>query len=192
MPELNLEQSGVHADTGSWSPSEAGGDNKGEDRGFLLRLYQDDDITTVTADGAKLALEAVRKRAEGWRNGVAASTALIFAVLSVKDEGIAKFGNESLVILAVAAAVTVVVALGSLYKMLRAANGPSWLDTRISDLSKPYDAKRYLVRAGGAAHDLKWGQRFWVGSVVGFMAVVLLTWTLPDDGYNWAWAPWEG
>lgn len=146
---------------------------------FFLRLYDNLDVQTVDVAAAKAALEAVRKRAEGWRTGVATSTALIFAVLSVKDEGIAKFENGSLLLLIVVALVTLAVAMASLFKMLRAANGPSWLDSRISDLNKPYDAKRYLIRAAAAAHDLELGQRFWFGSVCGFTLLVILSWTLP-------------
>jgi len=147
---------------------------------LVARLWSDPGILEVSVVTAKDALTSVRQRAEGWRNGVAASLGLVFATMTVKgpEDGIGAFsGGEQQVLIALLT-FSIALALGSLYKILRAAHGPSWLDAHFAQVSHPYDAQRYLKRAGGAAYDLRCGQSLWLAALVVFFITVVLVWVL--------------
>jgi hypothetical protein len=145
---------------------------------FLETLVEDGEVSRVTAEQAKALLDSVRKRADGWRTGVAATLGLSFATVAIKGpgEGIAKFSGHQTLGLAVAVGVALATGLVSLYFLLRAANGPTWLDMRGPLLQA--DAHRYLRRARGAAYDLKWGQLLWAVSLAVFIGTTAVSWFL--------------
>lgn len=174
---LKLEASDGTFET--WSRS-SGDLNRADKRtaDFLDTLLKDGEVSTVSAEQAKALLDSVRKRAEGWRTGVAATLGLSFATVAIKGpgEGIAKFDDTQTLGLAVAIGVALVTGLVSLYFLLRAANGPTWLDMR-GPLLTP-DAHRYLRRARGAAYDLRWGQLLWAVSLAVFVGTTAVSWFL--------------
>lgn len=132
--------------------------------------------STSDADNAawaKASLEATRKRAEGWRSGAAATLALVLASLAVKPgEGLMKYTGGTRYLLMALVAVSVLCALLSIYRLLRAANGPTWL----VDLPDAAPAVRYYRRLAGARLDLQLGQWLWLASVAFFTIAVAVTW----------------
>lgn len=142
------------------------------------RHHANDAVSDVDLDVAKEALKAVRERADGWRAGVATSLALGIGSMTIKgkDDGIGGFEGGEQVALLVLLGLSIVAALLSLWWFLRAAHGPSWLDSTIRQLAGTYDAERYCARAAGAARDLRKGQLAWLGSLVLYCATVVGIW----------------
>lgn len=135
-------------------------------------------VPRLGSEQARELLAEARARADGWRNGVAATLALVFATLALTKagEGISAYGDGPKLAITLLLSTSIILGLVSLYKMLRAANGPSWLDTRLQDKARPYDAGRYLGRAEGVREDLFWGQRFWLLSVMLLLSAVIVSW----------------
>lgn len=122
---------------------------------------------------AKDALEATRKRAEGWRNGAAVTLGLAIGALAIKPgEGLMKFGGGTRCALMVLVGLSILAALNSIYRLLRAANGPAWL----LELPDDAPAHRWIRTTAGARLDLQVGQYLWIASVVLFSAAVAVTW----------------
>lgn len=136
-------------------------------------------------------LKDVRTRAESWRNGTAGVLALITAALVVtnaKDTARAYSAGEVRWLLSGLLIASAILGLLSLYRTLRAANGPSWLDVRVTNRlpSTPADGKRDMIRARAAAHDLWLAQRLLGAAVLVFILLVALTWGLhPANSLGW-------
>ena len=116
--------------------------------------------------------------------------ALITAALVVaKAENTARAYSDVLIrsLLTGLLVASAVLGLASLYKVIRAANGPSWLDTKVSDSQvtlkgeRPAGGQRTLLRARAAAHDLGWGQRLLSVAALLFVALVACTWAIPTN-----------
>lgn len=144
------------------------------------RLFKDPEIQTLNVDVARDALDAVRKRADGWRNGTAAVLGLVFGTLVIKKPGetVGAFAGWDRAVIAGFIGLSFVVGLVSLFCILRAANGPSRLDTRIKDFAGARGALRFLGRAEGASKDLRMGQILFFVAVTLFAVAVGLTWFL--------------
>lgn len=122
---------------------------------------------------AKSALEATRKRAEGWRNGATATLALVLASLALKPgEGLMKYQGDIRTVLMLLVGASVVCALLAAYRMTRAANGPGWL----LELSPEAPADDWIRRIAGARLDLQVGQQLWIASIILFSGAVGVTW----------------
>lgn len=144
------------------------------------RLLKDPEIDEITVDVAKNALDAVRKRADGWRNGTATVLGLVFATLVIKKpaDTIGAFDGGDRILLTALIAASLVTGLASLFFVLRAANGPSRLDTRIKDFAQARGTLRFLGRAEGASKDLRCGQILFFVALALFAVSVGLTWYL--------------
>jgi len=144
------------------------------------RLAEDPDITALDVGVAKAALDAVRKRADGWRNGTATVLGLVFATLAIKKPGdtVGAFDGPNRNAITAFIVVSAGVGLMSLFLLLRAANGPSRMDTSIKDFARARDALRFLGRAEAASKDLRWGQILFFVALVLFAVAVGLTWYL--------------
>jgi hypothetical protein len=142
------------------------------------RLAEDPEIEGLNVDDAKEALAEVRRRAEGWRNGTAAVLGLVFATLAIKKPGDSVGAFDGLDRGAITAFIvsSAVVGLLSLYLILRAANGPSRMDTRIKDFALPRDTMRFLGRAEAASKNLRSGQILFFVALALFAVAVGLTW----------------
>jgi hypothetical protein len=127
-----------------------------------------------TVEQAKAMLDAVRKRADGWRNGVAGTFAVILASLAIKPgEGFMKYEGDTRKLLMVLIGLSLSSALFSLYRLVRAANGPTWL----AELTGAEATNaRFLRRAAGARADLQLGQFAWWVSLLSFSVAVGVTW----------------
>ncbi|GGB81540.1 hypothetical protein N798_00145 [Knoellia flava TL1] len=127
-----------------------------------------------TADEAKTMLEAVRKRADGWRNGIGATFTLILASLAIKPgEGFMKYTGDTRTALMAVLGLSIASALAGLLLLVRAANGPSWLTELVGPDATP---ERYLHRVAGARQDMRRGQLAWGLSLVLFCIAVGVTW----------------
>jgi hypothetical protein len=148
------------------------------EKAIYKRLTDDDDIKSLDVGVAMKALEEVRKRAEAWRNGTAAALGLVFATLAVKNPGetVGAYGGWNRDLLAGLIGLSVVCGLASLFWFLRAANGPSWLDTRIKDFARARGALRFLGRAEAASKNLRFGQILFFLALALFGGAVTLTW----------------
>ncbi|WP_191563724.1 hypothetical protein [Janibacter melonis] len=126
---------------------------------------------------AEAMLQAVRKRADGWRNGVGATLTLVLASLAVKPgEGFMKYTGDTRVALMLLIGGSLVSALVALFLLVNAANGPTWLRELVGHEATP---QRYLRRVVGARRDLRVGQGLWVVSLLLFCGAVLATWLTP-------------
>lgn len=126
------------------------------------------------AEEAKAQLDAVRKRAEGWRNGVSATFGLILATLAIKPgEGFMKYEGDPQVVLRILVGASVLLSLAALVLLVRAANGPGWLkELTVAEGTKA----RYEARAAGAYFDFWCGRWAWALSLFLFLAAVTVTW----------------
>lgn len=130
----------------------------------------DDEAIAIAAE----QLEAIRKRAEGWRSGVAATFTLILATLAIKPgEGFMKYEGWLEKALGALIGASVLISLAGLLLLIRAANGPSWLQV-LSSAEKTEE--RYLSRARGAYLDFVLGRAAWALALALFLAAVVLTW----------------
>lgn len=130
-----------------------------------------------TADEAQKMLEVVRKRADGWRNGIGATFALILASLAIKPgDGFMKYTGDTRTALMTVLGLSITSALVGLLLLVRAANGPSWLTELVGPTATP---ERYLRRAAGARNDMRLGQLAWAASLVLFCIAVAITWFSP-------------
>lgn len=163
-----------------WSAYNPASDTSPEKKQFE-KLYEDAEVAEVSVADARAILESVRKRAEGWRNGVAASLALSFATLAIKKPGDGVGGFEVGWRIAMTVGIALAIGLGflGLWYLLRAAHGPSWLDMRLRDRGRAYDSARYLRRAFAASKDLGRGIGLWIASVAVFALIVGASWYLP-------------
>ena len=119
-------------------------------------------------------LEAVRKRADGWRNGIGATFGLILASLAIKPgEGFMKYTGDTRTLLMLLLGASLASALVGLFLLVNAANGPTWLTELVGDQAS---AQRYLRRFVGARRDLRRGQFAWGVSLFLFCAAVAVTW----------------
>ncbi len=134
----------------------------------------------LTDAQAAAVLAAVRKRADDWRAGTASVLGLITATLVVTNvkDSVRIFDQGQRVALAAALGVSALLGLASLWFVIRAANGPSWLDTRVSRIREEAGRDRDLRRARGAAGDLRTGQVLLALAVVVFVALVAMTWIM--------------
>ena len=155
--------------------------------------------TNSSMDPAAAAevLAVVRKRAADWRDSTAGVLAVITAALVITDVSgsIGPLDQWLKITCAASLAGSALLGLSSLYLVIRAANGPSWLDVRITDargrvphLSFETQGKtieqevnsalvvRDLRRAGAAAYDLWWAQRTLALSSLIFILIVAATW----------------
>ena len=135
---------------------------------------------------AKEVLAAVRLRAENWRTGTASVLGVITAalVISGTEDTVRLFENAwvrgPLAFLLVVAAV---LGFNSLRLAILAANGPSWLDTKIKEVvatPRP-TAERDLKRARAAAKDLASAQTCLSWAIVLFVVLVACFWVIPHD-----------
>ncbi|EAP97108.1 hypothetical protein JNB_16524 [Janibacter sp. HTCC2649] len=130
--------------------------------------------TRPTSEEAKAMLEAVRKRADGWRNGIGATFTLILASLAIKPgEGFMKYTGDTRSLLMFLLAASLASALVGLFLLVNAANGPTWLTELLGDQA---NAHRYLRRVVGARRDLRRGQCAWGLSLLLFCLAVAVTW----------------
>ncbi|NHA67633.1 hypothetical protein [Phycicoccus flavus] len=124
---------------------------------------------------AKAKLEAVRTRADGWRNGVAGTFTLVLASLAIKPgEGFMKYQGVPRYVLMVLLTASLGAALVSLFRMVRAANGPTWL----SELDADASARRWDIRTAAARHDLQRGRLLWMVSLALFCLAVGVSWVV--------------
>ena len=92
-------------------------------RGIGGRLDRDAAVVEARAQ-----LDAVRRRAEGWRNGVGATFTLILATLALKPgEGFMAYEGWTKLCLGLLLGASVLLSLVALLLLVRAANGPGWL-----------------------------------------------------------------
>jgi hypothetical protein len=147
---------------------------------IYTRLANDRELPSIDVDVAKNALDEVRKRAEGWRTGTATVLGLVFATLAIKKPGdtVGAFDGWNRHAITAFIVLSTGVGLASLFLILRAANGPSWLDTRIKDFARARGAMRFLGRAEAASKDLRWGQILFFVALALFAVAVGLTWYL--------------
>ena len=130
----------------------------------------DDAATQAAMD----QLAGVRKRAEGWRNGIAGTFTLILASLAIKPgEGFMKYEGGTQILLAWLLGLSVLISLASLLLLIRAANGPSWLQELFGAEA---NRDRYLKRAQGAYLDFVTARVLWAVALALFMAAVGVTW----------------
>ena len=140
----------------------------------------------VTDAEAADVLAIVRARAEDWRTGTAAVLGLITAALVITNaKDTAKLFGELEVRLGLAFLLIVSAGLGlaSLGLAIRAANGPSWLDTKVKEqvATLKSTCRRDLSRAQGAASDLRIAQRLLWGAISIFVVLVACFWVVPYD-----------
>jgi len=127
-----------------------------------------------TVDEAKAMLEAVRKRADGWRNGVGATFTAILASLAIKPgEGFMKYTGDTRTQLMLLLGLSLASGLTALLLLVKAANGPTWLTELVGPDATP---GRYLARVAGARRDLESGRWAWAASLTLFCLAVALTW----------------
>lgn len=127
-----------------------------------------------TPDEAKAMLEAVRKRADGWRNGIGATFTLILASLAIKPgDGFMKYTGDTRTMLMWLLGLSILSALIGLLLLVNAANGPVWLTELVGAQAS---TRRYLRRYIGAQADLRRGQVAWALSLLLFCAAVAATW----------------
>lgn len=127
-----------------------------------------------TAEEAKVMLDAVRKRAEGWRGGLAATVGLVLASLAIKPgDGFMKYTGDVRTVLMVLLALSLSSALVGLFLLVKAANGPTWLFELVGPQAT---ADAYLKRVVGARRDLGRGQVAWVLALLLFSVAVAVTW----------------
>lgn len=126
------------------------------------------------AFAAKKQLDAVRKRAEGWRNGVSVTFGLILATLAVNPgEGFMQYDGGTEVTLRWLLGLSVALSLASLTLLIRSAHGPGWL----KELSGPEATRqRFEARARGAYFDFWCGRWAWAVSLALFITAVAVTW----------------
>ena len=126
------------------------------------------------AFAAKKQLDAVRKRAEGWRNGVSVTFGLILATLAIKPgEGFMLYEGTTQVVLRWLVGLSVLLSLAALMLLIRSAHGPGWL----KELSgAEATAERFEARARGAYFDFWCGRWAWALSLALFIAAVTVTW----------------
>ncbi|CAN7314301.1 hypothetical protein [Knoellia sp. LjRoot47] len=130
-----------------------------------------------TADEARTMLEVVRKRADGWRNGIGATFTLILASLAIKPgEGFMKYTGDTRTALMIVLGLSIASALAGLLLLVRAANGPSWLTELAGPAATP---ERYLQRVAGAREDMRRGQLAWGLALALFAIAVGITWFSP-------------
>ena len=87
------------------------------------------------------------------------------------------------VLLALVLAAWATAGLSSLRSSIRAANGPSWLDTNVKERVQTMEStgQRDLRRARAAAVDLRKAQQLlWIGIGL-FVILVVLQWTIPYE-----------
>lgn len=125
---------------------------------------------------AKAQLDGIRKRAEGWRSGVAGTFTLILASLAIKPgEGFMKYEGTTQTVLACLLGSSIAISLIGLLLLVRSANGPSWLE----ELSgEDASEARYLRRARGAYLDFVLGRFAWALALVLFVIAVGVTWVV--------------
>lgn len=123
---------------------------------------------------ARKQLDAVRRRAEGWRNGVSVTFGLILASLAIKPgEGFMLYEGTTEVVLRWLVGLSVLLSLAGLMLLVRAAHGPGWLKELTGAEAT---AARFEARARGAYFDFWCGRWAWAWSLVLFIAAVTLTW----------------
>jgi hypothetical protein len=165
---------------------EALGNHGGTARMSLEKLTTSVVVPTGTdgkgdPDEAARVLAAVRKRADDWRTATSSVLGLITAALVLNTDAVDSVGDKARAYLAAALAASAVLGLFSLYKVIRAANGPSWLDTIRTSTATSNEvsaAVRDSVRARAAAHDLYIGQRALGVAVLIFIGMVCAIWIL--------------
>lgn len=132
------------------------------------------DTYEPTKDEAEAMLTAVRKRADGWRSGLAATVALVLASLAIKPgDGFMRYTGDTRTQLMLLLGGSIVSALAGLLFLVKAANGPTWLTDLVGPTATP---RRYIARAAGARSDLRRGQFVWMFSLVLFCTAVAVTW----------------
>lgn len=136
----------------------------------------------LTPAAAEAALNGVRKRAEAWRTGTAAILTLVTATLVVTDvsKTVHVFDPGGQRLLSMLLVVSALTSLAGLAFVLRAANGPSWLDTR-QYRNRWSDAQRDSYRARAAAWDLHCGQVLLAVGVAVFVLLVAVTWGMTPE-----------
>lgn len=130
------------------------------------------------AEAAEI-LECVRRRAKAWQMGTAGLVGLVTAALVITDltTSIHIFDHESRRLLAILLGLAEVSAVSSVFYFLRAAHGPSWLETRATTIEKQ-DRERDLRRARGSSWDLRRGQIVLGFAIALFLALVIATWVM--------------
>lgn len=171
---------GEHA-AADGSAKEAGASLGKKDDGPFIKRWQG-----VDDHEASEVLAAVRKRAEAWQTGTASVLALITAALvltNAKDTARLFRDPDVRLVLALFLAVSATAGIISLALSIRAANGPTWLDTKVKESvsTTQSTSTRDLRRARAAAKDLRLAQRLLGLGAATFILLVALLWVVPHS-----------